>query len=136
MATTTKPMTDMDMLIVNRLVPFRRQIIETIKGKHPHIVSMLEAVLSEKRSQVGFRVLEDGKVAGIYTFHLDGIHIVDTEAGKLYAEVHHPMLGVIKPYVEIERKALEKMVADEEFTREPFAAAAKYLPGITIKFLD
>lgn len=124
-----------DKFVLEKLVPFREQVIQTLKTKNPILISMAENLLRGKQNKVGMKVLDNGKVAGIYTFHLEGIHITKTECETLQSEIHHPFLGLIKPYVEVEKSALEKMVSDENFLQEPFSAATKYLPSVALKFL-
>lgn len=49
---------------------------------------------------------------GEYALLFNGTKITDVESGKLDSEVHYPLFGTIKPYISIERSALEKMMAD------------------------
>lgn len=81
------------------------------------------------------QVTEDGNVVGKYTLIMDGIHVVEAKSGVLDSALHHPLLGVVKPYVTIERSAIEALVKDERFKTEMFSAIARYLPDVTIKFL-
>ncbi len=128
-------MSDLDYLIREKLVPLRKKVVESLLEKHPHIFSMLNSYLSKKNNRVGIRITEDGKTVGEYTFTLDGIHIREIKSGALESEIHHP-LGVIKPYAIIEKGVLEKVLEDEQsFINEPFTAARKYMPDITIKFM-
>lgn len=125
-----------DDLVVNRLVPFREKIVAALRDKHPHIFRIIEAFLTGHENKVGLQVLEGGRVAGEYTLVLDGIRIMRAEPGRLDSGIHHPFLGLVKPYGVVERSAIEKMLGDEAtFMADPFAAAAKYMPEITIKFL-
>lgn len=129
-------MTDLDRLVMEELVPFRERIIENLRDKYPHVLSMADTILAGKRNKVGMQVMENGRVVGEYTFHLDGVHITSTDPGKLESEIHHPLLGILKPYAVVERTTLTKVVEDEaSFTADFFTAAAKYLPEITIKFM-
>ena len=58
------------------------------------------------------------------------------ESGKLDSEIHHPFLGIIKPYVSMERHVLEKIIADENNLINDYVPTInKYLPETTIKFL-
>lgn len=67
---------------------------------------------------------------------LTGIRITGTEQGKLDSEVHHPLMGIVRPYLVVEREGLEKIIADEaSFTADLFAVLPKYLPELTIEFL-
>lgn len=128
-------MSDVDKLILEQLVPFREAVVDAIKTKHPYVVGMMESMLSGKQNSVGFQVTENSKVVGEYTFYLDGIRIKKTEVGRLDAEVHHPLLGVIKPCAIAERSAIERAIKDPEFMSEPFSAASKLLPDIKLIFL-
>ncbi|HMM22229.1 MAG TPA: hypothetical protein PKA10_16030 [Selenomonadales bacterium] len=128
-------MNDLDRLILDQFVPFRERVLAAVREKHPYLLSMINAFLANKENRVGMQVTENGQVVGEYTFHLAGIQVVKTESGKLESEVHHPFLGVVKPYVLVERAALERMIADEAaFSADVFAALPKYLPELTIKF--
>ena len=128
-------MSDLDELIREKIVPFRKRILEALAGKHPHIFKVLNAYFSGKSNNIGMQVTENGKVIGEYTFYLDGLDIARVESKKLSSEIHHPF-GVIKPYGIVEKSYLEKMLEDEQgFITEPFSTAAKYMPGITVKFM-
>lgn len=128
---------DIDVLVKEKLAPLRERIIDTFVEKHPHIFSAVNGMLGvHQDNQVGMQVTEGGRVVGEYTFHLKGVRIADIESGKLNSEIHHPFLGVLKPYASIERKALENMIADEnDFHHDLIGAARKYLPDVTLKFL-
>ncbi|MDF9409945.1 MAG: hypothetical protein A4E52_00601 [Pelotomaculum sp. PtaB.Bin013] len=127
---------DLDLLIKEKLIPFRERIIDSLAKKHPHIFSMIDAFISGKKNQVGLQVVEDGETVREYTFYLEGIRISKVEPGALSSEIHHPLLGVVKPYGVIERTVLAKMLNDEQsFIDEPFSTIARFLPNITIKFL-
>jgi len=81
------------------------------------------------------QITENGKVIGEYTFILDGLYIKDVQSGVLSSEIHHPF-GTVKPYGIIEKRALERMLQDEQgFINEPFSTFRKYMPDITIKFM-
>ncbi|WP_378952047.1 hypothetical protein [Pelosinus sp. sgz500959] len=124
-----------DTLIQEDLVNFRRNLIECFKTQHPHIFSMLEHVFSGRKNMVGIQVAEDGKIIGKYTLMMDGINVVEAKSGILDSSLHHPLLGVVKPYVTIERSVVEKMVKDDRFKTEIFTSISNYLPDVTIKFL-
>lgn len=126
---------NLDSFVLEKFVPFREQILETLKEKHPLVLTTVDSVFKGKQMKIGMKVLNNGNVAGTYTFFLDGIHIVNTQSGIIESEINHPFLGLIKPYVEIEQSAMEQMTVDPEFTCEPFSALVRYLPSITIKFL-
>ena len=124
-----------DILIQEDLVNFRRNLIQCFKAQHPHIFSIIEYTLSGHKNLVGIQVTEDGNISGKYTLVLDGINVVEAKSGTLDSALHHPLLGVVKPYVTIERTVIEAMVKDERFKTEIFTSIAKYLPDVTIKFL-
>lgn len=124
-----------DALIQDDLVNFRRELIGCFKKQHPHIFSILERVFAGRKNMVGIQVTEGGAVLGKYTLMMDGINVVEAKSGTLDSALHHPLLGVVKPYVTIERSVVEKLVKDEEFKSEMFASIARYLPDVTIKFL-
>jgi hypothetical protein len=125
-----------DDLVINRMVPMRERIVAALREKHPQILKVVEAVLAGQDNKVGMQVLEGGRVAGEYTFSLDGIRIKRTEAGRLDSGIHHPFLGLVKPYFIIESSTIEKFLGDEaSIVADPFATAGKYFPDITIKFL-
>lgn len=124
-----------DTLIQEDLVNFRRKLIECFKAQHPHIFSILEYMLSGHKNMVGIQVTEGENVVGKYTLMLDGINVVEARSGVLDSALHHPLLGVVKPYVTIDRSIIETLVKDDRFKTEMFSSIAKYLPDITIKFL-
>ncbi|MDR3559950.1 MAG: hypothetical protein P4N59_00725 [Negativicutes bacterium] len=127
--------TEVDELVLDKFVPFRERLMDAIQSKHPHIFTMINAVLSGKKNKVGMQVTEGGRTAGEYTFSLDGMRIVRTDPGKIESEFHHPFLGIIKPYALIERGDLEKLIADEAaLTADLFPALARHLPKLTVKF--
>lgn len=124
-----------DTFVLEQLVPFREQMIEIMRSKHPQFVAMIETLLKNRLNRIGFRILQEGQLLGDYTFHLNGIHIVETEIDKLASGIELPLMGMIRPYVEIEKALLEAMLTDEEFKNAPFSAAGKYMSGVTLKFL-
>lgn len=125
-----------DDLVINRLVPFREKIVNTLREKHPQTFKIIEAVLAGQDNKVGMQVLEGGRVAGEYTFNLQGIRIERTDTGRLDSGIHHPFLGLVKPYFILESSTIERFLGDEaSILADPFAAAGKYFPDITIKFL-
>lgn len=126
---------DLDKLIKEELVPFREKVLDGVQARHPHILTAINTIVSGKENKMGLQVLEDGKVVGEYTFNLKGIRIASVDCGTLLSEIHHPMLGVIRPYGVIERSQLEQMIKDEGFFNDLLATVPKYLPGITIKFM-
>lgn len=124
-----------DTLIQEDLVNFRRQLIECFKVQHPHLFSIIEHTFSGRKNMLGIQITEDGNIVGKYTLMMDGIHIVEAKSGVLDSAIRHPLLGIVKPYVTVERSVMENMVKDERFKTEMFSSVARYLPDLTIKFL-
>lgn len=127
-------MSTVDNLIIEQFVPFRQKLIENLRTKHPHILSIMDNIFSGKKNRFGLQVTENGKTIGEFTFHLNGINIEETTSGKLLPELSHPFLGVIKPYIVVEKKALENLMQDEAFSHDPLSTFGKHLPDITFKF--
>lgn len=127
-------MSSIDTLITEQFIPFRQKLIETLRTKHPHIIPILDKVLAGRKNKIGLQVTEDGTVSGEFTFQLNGINIEETKSGNLSPELHHPFLGMIKPYIVVEKKALESIIHDEAFSHDPLSAFGKHLPNITFKF--
>ncbi len=125
----------LDTLIQNDLVNFRREVLESFKKKHSAMFTMLERIFAGQRNKMGMQVTEHGAIAGKYTFITDGVDIVEVKSGVLESEIHHPLLGVVKPYITIERSALEAMLKDGRFKSEVFSTLINYLPDVTIQFL-
>jgi len=124
-----------DTLIQDDLVNFRRNLIGCFKTQHPHVFSIIEHTFAGHKNMVGIQVTEDGNVVGKYTLMMDGINVVEAKSGILDSALHHPLLGVVKPYVTVERGVIEKLVKDDRFKTEMFTSIANYLPDLTIKFL-
>lgn len=129
--------TDVDSFVKDELVPFRNRLSEAFSQKNPQLLSSLNALFANQEgNKFGLQVTENGRVTGEYSLHASGWQITDVESGKLDSEVHHPLLGTIKPYVSIERDALEKMIGEENNLLNNYGSTAtKYLPEVTIKFL-
>lgn len=129
-------MSDLDVLVKEKLVAFREMIIEDFSKKHPQMFSIINAVMSGKQNKVGLQVMENGRVAGKYTLHVKGVHIANVEVGALEPEVNHPFIGTLKPLFSVERSALESILNDQKsFTDDLFGAIKKYLPDFTINFM-
>jgi hypothetical protein len=124
-----------DTLIQEDLVNFRRTLIEHFKAQHPQIFSILEYTFSGHENMVGLQVTENENVVGKYTFMMNGIDVVEVKSGILDSALHHPLLGVVKPYVTIERSVIERIIKDNGFKSEMFTSITNYLPDFTIKFL-
>ena len=93
-------------------------------------------MVPDRKFRVGMRVIaESGEVLGDYTLHLAAAKISHLSAGGLDPEVATPF-GTIRPYVIIEKKTLEKIIADEQaFSTDLIATKMKYMKEYTIKFL-
>jgi len=128
-------MTETDILIKEKVVPFREKVLAIVKAKHPYFYSIVNSALAGRKNKVGLQVTQAGKVIGEYTFHLEGLHIENVDIGQLDSGIHHPFLGLVKPYGVIEINAIERILDDEEFTTELITAFVRYLPDITLKFL-
>jgi hypothetical protein len=129
-------MNEVDTLVKEQLIPMRKRVVEGLLQKHPHILGMLDSYMAGQDNKIGMRVTEDGSTVSEYTFHLNGLQVSEVECGVLVSELHHP-LGIIKPYLIIEKNVLGKVLnAEQNFINEPFTAARNFLPDITIKFLS
>jgi hypothetical protein len=128
-------MTDLDKLIQVDLIAFREQALEAMQKRNPHLFSIATAILAGKKNRVGLEVTTDGKPIGQYTFHLDGLKISHAEPGKLDPQIQHPLMGTVRLYAIMERKALERALADKTLLEDPLSVIGGYLPDITIKFL-
>lgn len=128
-------MTETDKLIQEEVVPFREKILGIVKEKHSYLYSVANSFLAGRETKAGLQVTQDGQIIGEYTFHLDGLHIKSVDIGTLDSGIHHPFLGFVKPYGVMERRAIESILKDEEFTTDLISAFVRYLPDITIKFL-
>lgn len=126
-------MSEVEFLIKEEFVPFRQKLVEMLRNKHPYILSTVDRILADKKNRIGLQVTQNGNVIGEFTFHLDGIDIEKTEFGSLSPELHHPFLGVIKPYIIVERNALERVMKDEALL-ESLSNVRNYLPDMTLKF--
>lgn len=127
---------EIDALVKEKLMPMRERVLDGFEKKHPHIFSIINPILGNKKNKFGLQVTENGQVSGEYVLHLGGLRVEDIECGKLDSEINHPFMGVVKPYASIERKTIEKIISDEEnLQNDLFPTVAKYLPEITIKFL-
>ena len=129
-------LTDVDRLVKEQLLSLRERMIKEFSAKHPQLYAMINGFLSGKKNRFGLQVTEAGNVVGTYTLLLEGIQISKVEESRLEPEFNHPFMGVIKPYIAIEKASLEKILADEQrLLEEPLQAMAAHLPGITIRFL-
>ncbi len=128
-------MEKLDKLIMQDFVAFREKVIDALEQQHPHIMSMIDTFLAGKQNKVGLQVVDNGEVVGEYTFNLAGLRIAEVKSGVLSSEMHHPFLGIVKPYAVIDKSVIEKFISDESLITETITAFPKYLPDITIKFL-
>ena len=129
-------MTEIDALVKDKLLPMRQRLLSALEEEHPRFFAAVNALLADEKNKFGMEVTENGRVVGQYVLHMDGVRVSDMETGKLDSEIHHPFLGVIKPYASVTRQTIEEIIADEQSLRQNmFPMAAKYLPGVTIKFL-
>lgn len=128
-------MSDLDILVSEKLLPFREQALAILAQQHAFVHAFLSAFLKGKDNKVGFQITEKGQIVGTYTFTLDGLHISKTDVGVLEPAFHMPFLGTVKLYALTEKSDLEKMLADQSLlTNDIFKVAREYLPMMTIKF--
>lgn len=128
-------MADADQLMKECFMPFYQRVFAAFKQEHQTMFMMLNSVMSGKKNYFGIRLTENDKPIGDYTLHLQGATISHLESGNLSSEVHTPF-GVMRPYVILEKSAIERMIADEEnFVRDLFTTKMKYAQDVTIKFL-
>lgn len=126
---------DLDKLVKEGLVATKKRAVESFAREHPHFMAFFDKIFAGKKNHVGLRVTEDGKTVGEYTIYMEGTDITRVEGGVLASELHYP-LGIIRPYVIVERSTLEKMREDEEnIVSNPVGALRKYLPEMTLKFM-
>ncbi|AGL00517.1 hypothetical protein [Desulfoscipio gibsoniae] len=128
-------MSDVEMLVKEKLVSLKKQAINALAEKNPQLYSLLNIYLTGKKYRFGLQITEDGRKVDDFTILSEGLDITEVQSGVLSPEVQHPF-GVIKPYAIIEKDALEKMLQDEHaFVHEPFTMLRKYISDITIKFM-
>lgn len=128
-------MSDIDKFIQEELAPFYKRAFEGFKENHPGCYSVISSFLAGKKNYMGMRVTENEQVLGEYTVYLDGANFSHIDNGVLSSEIHTPV-GIIKPYIILEKDVLERMILDEQnFIKEPFVTKMKYHREITIKFL-
>ena len=127
---------EVDALVKEKLMPMRDRVLDEFEKKHPHIFSVVNPMLANKKNKFGMQVVENNQVVGEYILHLSGLRVTDIETGKLDSEINHPFMGIIKPYASIERKTIENIIsAEEDLKNDLFPTIVRYLPGVTIKFL-
>lgn len=128
-------MTETDKFVETQLIPFREKVLEGFQQKHPHVYNMINTFLASKKNHIGLKIVDHGNVIGEYTFHLEGLRVSIVDYGALDSEIHHPFLGIVKPYIIIEKSTLHTAIHDEGFINDLAATIPKYLPSFTIKFL-
>ena len=130
-------MTDVDRLVKDQLLSLRERMVKAFAAKHPQMYAMVNAFFAGKKNRFGLQVTEEDKVVGTYTLLLEGIQISKVEENRLEPEFHHPFMGVIKPYIAVEKSSLEKILADEKrLLEDPLQAMSAHLPAITVRFLE
>ena len=129
-------MSELNRLIIDKLLPLKREGLEIFSKQHPIIYTALNKFLSGRISKVGLQITDKGNIIGTYTIVMDGIHIVQAEPGSLDPKVTLPLWGEIKPYSIIEKNDLEEALDDTSiFTGDILKNSMKYLPMVTIRFL-
>ncbi len=130
-------MKEVDILVKERLVPFREKLLETFAKQHPVIYTAAKTFFAGRTSRIGFQVTVDHYIVGTYTFVLNGLNIVKTEVGVLDPYLEYPLLGIVKPYALMEQRDIEKLLGDSNFiTQDVIKTGLKYLAGVTIKFKE
>ena len=128
-------MSDTDSFIQEKLVPFYKRAFNAFKLNHHAFDSVINSFLSGKKNHMGMRVTANEKVLGEYTVYLDGANFSHIDNGVLSSEIHTPV-GIIRPYIILEKNTLERMIQDEpNFIKDPFTTKMKYYRDMTIKFL-
>lgn len=129
-------MSDLMILMNDKLAPFKEKGLKILSDQHPILYTALDTFLKGKISKVGFQVTDRGTVIATYTIVLNGIHIIQVEAGALAPSVSLPFWGEFKPYAIMEKKDLEKALEDKDlFIGDVLKNSMKYLPAITFRFL-
>jgi hypothetical protein len=126
---------NLNTLIQVDLLNFRRDLLLCFKEHHPQLFAISEKMFSGQKNMLGLQVTEGGKVIEKYTLMMDGINVVEAKSGTLDSSLHLPLVGVVKPYVTIERSVIEKMIKDKRFMTEMFTVSAEYMPDFTIRFM-
>lgn len=128
-------MSDVDEFIQGELVPFYKRAFDAFKQNHHAFYSVLNSFLSGNKNHIGMRVTANERVLGEYTVYLDGANFSHIDNGVLSSELHTPV-GIIRPYIILEKSTLERMIQDEpNFIKDPFVTKMKYYRDMTIKFL-
>lgn len=122
--------------LIDEFVAFRNQLTTTFRDKHPYLFAAATTVLAGKESKFGMRITEGGRPVGEYTLSLSGTTITGAVGGRLESGIQLPYIGVLKPFISIERDRLESILADRDaILADPFQAMLKHLPSMTIGFL-
>ena len=128
-------MKEMDDLIKQKVLPFREKMLKKFAEQHAVIYTAISTFLGKKRNKVGLQVTAENYIVGSYTFVLEGVNIVEAFVDTLEPAFEVPLLGSLKMYAVMEKKDIEKMLADKDFeTGDILTIAMQYLPSVTIKF--
>lgn len=128
-------MSELNALITEKVVDFRKEVLEIFKKHHPVFYAALDRFFKARPVKIGFQVTQDGKVVGDYTFVLEGIQISEVKTGILEPKFEIPFWGDIKLYAVMEKKEIEAMLEDKALlTEHIFKNVIRYLPKVTIKF--
>ena len=129
-------MNEVDSLVLEKLIPFREELLEVIKTKLPYVFGIAEKLFSDKENFWGLQVFDNGKLQGEYTFKTKGINVAHTESGKLEPLVKHPLVDkFLKPYIILEKNDLIAFLNDQSVKKQPIEKLIDFLPSLTIKFL-
>lgn len=126
-------MSDLNLLVNQKLVPFKERNLILFSEKFPILYTALCKLLDGRTFKIGFQITENNIVVGTYTLTVNGVHIVHIEAGSLEPELSLPWIGIIKPYVIMEKKDFEESL--EETDSFSIEILKKYLPKIIFRFL-
>jgi hypothetical protein len=128
-------MTDTDKFVEDCFMPFYRRVHEAFRHNHQTWFSLFNSFLLGKKNHIGLRLIEAEKTIGEYTLFLEGAAISHLDSNIFSSEVNTPF-GVVRPYIVLEKSAVERMIADEkDFISDPFGTKMKYIRDTTIKFL-
>lgn len=132
-------MRGVNILVQAGLVFSRRDLIRDLivcfKEQHPCFFPIIKSLLSGHKMMIELQIMESNIVVEKYTLLMDGIDVLEIQSGKFDFTMHHPLVNVVKPYIRIERSAIEAMDEDGSFETEIFSSIVKYLPDITIGFI-
>ena len=105
-------MSKLNLLVTQKLVPFKEKNLILFSEKFPILYTALSKLLDGQTCKIGFQITESNIVIGTYTLTINGVHIVHIESGSLDPELTLPWIGMIKPYVIMEKKDFEESLEE------------------------